>query len=106
MCRGHRVWGDTSHTLASFSSPLGHSSPCPTSWFPFANLAQVQEVRGRGCPGPCGVAGLGSHDQSSPWGPRRLRRPSPELGPPTGKSSGTDLASPLAAGNATVRVTS
>lgn len=73
--------GDTSHALASLSSPLGHSSPWPTSWLPFANPAQAQEVRGKGCPGPCEVARLGSHNQGNPWGPRRLRSPSPELGP-------------------------
>ena len=57
-----------------------------------------------GWPLPCGTAWLSSHDQGSPWGPGGVRKPSPELGPPVGKSSGTYPASPLAAGNATTRV--
>lgn len=57
-----------------------------------------------GWPLPCGAAWLSSHDQGSPWGPGGVRKPSPELGPPVGKSSETYPASPLAAGNATTRV--
>lgn len=50
--------------------PPGHSSTGPTSRFPSANPAGSPESEEGSCPLPQGVAWLGSHNHSSPWGSR------------------------------------
>ena len=104
MCQGHGVWGDNSHAPSLPQLPTGSQQPLANQLVPICQPSSSPGSEGRRLPWALwgGRAGLTRPRQFLRC---KARRPSPELGPPTGKSSGTDPASPLAAGNATARVT-